>query len=64
MALVGVALAAVAGTFAYFGGWFSPDPLTPARFKLGIHLPYGRRAAAICVLSRATKGRRQYDGTL
>ena len=23
-ALIGVALAAVAGTFAYLGGWFSP----------------------------------------
>jgi catalase len=32
LALIGVALAAVAGTFAYFGGWFSPDALTPAQF--------------------------------
>jgi catalase len=31
-ALIGVALAAVAGTFAYLGGWFSPNALTPARF--------------------------------
>src|SRR5580704_9615320 len=31
-ALIGVALAAVAGTFAYFGGWFTPNDLTPARF--------------------------------
>jgi catalase len=31
-ALIGVALAAVAGTFAYLGGWFSPNDLTPARF--------------------------------
>lgn len=30
-ALIGVALAAVAGTFAYFGGWFTPNVLTPAR---------------------------------
>jgi catalase len=30
-ALIGVALAAVAGTFAYFGGWFTPNELTPAR---------------------------------
>jgi catalase len=38
LALIGVALAAVAGTFAYFGGWFSTDKrtrtdeLTPDRF--------------------------------
>jgi len=31
-ALIGIALAAVAGSFAYFGGWFSPNDLTPARF--------------------------------
>src|SRR5271157_331281 len=31
-ALIGVALAAVVGTFAYFGGWFTPNDLTPARF--------------------------------
>jgi len=29
--LIGVALAAVVGTFAYFGGWFTPNDLTPAR---------------------------------
>jgi len=34
-ALIGVALAAVAGTFAYFGGWFTPNDLTPARFTDG-----------------------------
>jgi catalase len=32
LALIGVALAAVIGTFAYFGGWFTPSDLTPARF--------------------------------
>jgi catalase len=32
LALIGVALAAVAGTFAYFAGWFSPDAPTPAQF--------------------------------
>jgi len=31
-ALIGVALAAVIGTFAYCGGWFTPNDLTPARF--------------------------------
>jgi catalase len=31
-ALIGVALAAVAGTFAYLGGWLTPKKLTPARF--------------------------------
>ena len=30
-ALIGVALAAVAGTFGYLGGWFTPNELTPAR---------------------------------
>jgi catalase len=30
-ALIGVALAAVVGTFAYLGGWFTPNALTPAR---------------------------------
>ena len=34
-ALIGVALAAVAGTFAYLGGWFTPNELTPARFVDG-----------------------------
>src|SRR5882757_9730184 len=33
--LIGVALAAVAGTFAYLGGWFTPNDLTPARFVDG-----------------------------
>src|ERR1700687_870359 len=31
-ALIGVALAAVAGTFAYLGGWLTPRELTTARF--------------------------------
>jgi catalase len=35
LALIGAALAAVAGTFAYLGGWFSPNDLTPARFVDG-----------------------------
>jgi catalase len=35
LALIGVALAAVAATFAYFGGWFTPNALTPARFTDG-----------------------------
>jgi catalase len=34
-ALIGVALAVVAGTFAYLGGWFTPNTLTPARFVDG-----------------------------
>jgi catalase len=34
-AVIGIALAAVAGSFAYFGGWFSPNDLTPARFTDG-----------------------------
>jgi catalase len=35
MTLIGVALAAVAGTFAYLGGWLTPKALTPARFTDG-----------------------------
>jgi catalase len=35
LALIGVAVAAVAGTFAYLGGWFTPNELTPARFADG-----------------------------
>lgn len=31
-ALIGAALAAVAGTFAYFGGWLTPNALPPGRF--------------------------------
>ncbi len=34
-ALIGVILAAVAGTFAYLGGWLSPKELTPARLTDG-----------------------------
>jgi len=34
-ALIGGTLAAVIGTFAYFGGWFAPNDLTPARFTDG-----------------------------
>jgi catalase len=33
--LIGVALAAVTATFAYFGGWFTPGELTPAGFTDG-----------------------------
>src|ERR1700693_5595059 len=35
LALIGVVLAAIAGTFAYLGGWFTPNELTPARFTDG-----------------------------
>jgi catalase len=35
LTLIGVALAAVAGTFAYLGGWLTPNALTPARFTSG-----------------------------
>jgi catalase len=31
-ALIGVTLATVVGMFAYLGGWFTPNDLTPARF--------------------------------
>ena len=32
LTLIGIALAGVAGTFAYLGGWLTPNALTPARF--------------------------------
>jgi catalase len=35
LALIGAALAAVAGAFAYLGGWLTPNELTPARFTDG-----------------------------
>ena len=35
LTLIGVALAAVVGTFAYLGGWLTPKALTPARFTDG-----------------------------
>src|SRR5438876_3095111 len=43
-ALIGVALAAVAGTFAYLGGWFTPNELTPARFSDGFEQVNGVHA--------------------
>jgi catalase len=35
LALIGVILAAALGTFAYLGGWLTPNALTPARFVDG-----------------------------
>jgi catalase len=35
LTLIGVVLAAVAATFAYLGGWLTPNELTPARFTDG-----------------------------
>src|SRR6266550_4346324 len=56
LALIGIALAAVIGTFAYFGGWFTPNDLTPARFTdvfervAGIHSGFRRNhAKGVCV---------------
>src|SRR6202171_5893847 len=43
-ALIGVALAAVAGAFAYLGGWFTPNELTPARFTDGFEQVDGAHA--------------------
>src|SRR4029450_12505804 len=51
LALIGVALAAVIGTFAYFGGGFTPNDLTPARFTdvfervAGVHPGFRRNHA-------------------
>jgi catalase len=50
-ALIGVALAAVAGGFAYFGGWLTPNALTPARLTDafervdGVHAGFRRNHA-------------------
>src|SRR5258706_16222096 len=47
LALIGFALAAVTGAFAYFGGWFNTHELTPGRFadrfEEGNGLPPGFR---------------------
>jgi catalase len=51
LAFIGVVLAAVIGTFAYFGGWFTPNDLTPARFTdifervAGVHSGFRRNHA-------------------
>ena len=50
-ALIGVVLAAVAGAFAYLGGWLTPDALTPARLTDafehvgGVHAGFRRNHA-------------------
>jgi catalase len=56
LALVGVALAAVAGAYAYLGGWLTPNDLTPARFTDGFEEVNGRHpgfrrnhAKGVCV---------------
>ncbi len=41
LASIGVALAAVVGTFAYVGGWLTPNDLTPARFTDGFEYVNG-----------------------
>src|SRR6266404_2271954 len=44
LAPIGAALAAVTGTFAYLGGWFTPNDLTPARFTDGFEQVNGIHA--------------------
>src|SRR5277367_459421 len=39
--LIGVALAAFVGIFAYLGGWLTPNALTPARFTDGFQEVFG-----------------------
>src|SRR6476661_7190248 len=41
LTLIGVAVAAVVGTFAYLGGWLTPNELTPARFTDGFEEVHG-----------------------
>ena len=40
-ALISIALAAIAGAFAYFGGWLTPNELTPARLTDGFEYVAG-----------------------
>src|SRR5262249_15426930 len=56
LALIGLVLAALAGAFAYLGGWFSPKDLTPARLTDafeqadGVHAGFRRNhARGVCV---------------
>jgi catalase len=44
LALIGVILAAIAGTFAYLRGWFTPGDLTPGRFADGFEEVNGLHA--------------------
>jgi catalase len=44
LALIGAILAAIAATFAYLRGWFTPNELTPARFADGFEEVNGRHA--------------------
>jgi len=64
LALIGLALAVVAGAFAYLGGWLTPNNLTPARFTDafqhvdGVHAGFRRtmpKAWACPVFSTATE---------
>jgi catalase len=56
LALIGLVLAALAGAFAYLGGWFSSNALTPARLTDafeqadGVHPGFRRNhARGVCV---------------
>jgi hypothetical protein len=55
LALIGAALAAVIGTFAYVGGWLTPSDLTPARLTDafehvdGVHSGFRRNHATLIV---------------
>jgi len=57
LALIGIVLAAVAGGFAYLGGWLTPKDLTPARFidafqrVNGLHAGFRRNHAKGVVVS-------------
>src|SRR5262249_31379126 len=64
LTLIGVAVAAVAGTFAYLGGWLTPNALTPRRVidafeeVNGVHPGFRRNHAkgvGVCGFSRATE---------
>ena len=59
---IGVALGAVVGTFAYFGGWFTPNDLTPGRLtdafergKTGLIYPLVPGHGGVVPLPRAAE---------
>jgi hypothetical protein len=52
LALIGLALAAIAGTFAYIGGWFSPNELTPRGSPTGSSGPTDFTPASVAITPR------------
>ena len=51
-AVIGVALAAVIGTFAYVGGWLTPNALTPARSPMVSSTSMESTPASVAIMPR------------